>query len=166
MLKYLQAGGGVLVPLTVLSLWMWILIFHKLILLYHFRRASAFRQDASPDSSHELPANGWQQQIRIAYHKQRTQRASYNMKLLDLLARRQVQKLERHTQTIVVIATAAPLLGLIGTVTGMIKTFDVISAYGTGNVKSLAGGIAEALITTQGGLVVAIPGLFMGNFIN
>jgi biopolymer transport protein ExbB len=166
MLKYLQAGGGVLIPLTLLSLWMWILIFQKLILLYRFRRESILKHGNEVESCQDMPLNSWQHQIWADYQGKRTQRASFNMKLLDFLARRQIQQLEQHTQTIVVIATAAPLLGLIGTVTGMIKTFDVISAFGTGNVKSLASGIAEALITTQGGLVVAIPGLFMGNFIH
>ncbi|WP_300675074.1 MotA/TolQ/ExbB proton channel family protein, partial [Desulfoluna sp.] len=56
----------------------------------------------------------------------------------------------------------APLLGLLGTVSGMITTFDVIALFGTGNARAMAGGISESLITTQSGLSVAIPGMFMG----
>ena len=59
----------------------------------------------------------------------------------------------------------APLLGLLGTVTGMMSTFEVMSLFGTGNAKGMAGGISEALITTQTGLIVAIPGLYMKNFL-
>jgi biopolymer transport protein ExbB len=57
-------------------------------------------------------------------------------------------------------------LGLLGTVTGMIATFDVLSVFGTGNAKAMAGGISEALITTQTGLLVAIPGLYMKGFLD
>jgi hypothetical protein len=56
-----------------------------------------------------------------------------------------------------VLAAVAPLLGLLGTVTGMIATFDVLAVFGTGNAKAMAGGISEALITTQTGLLVALP---------
>lgn len=73
--------------------------------------------------------------------------------------------LERFGSTLLVIAAVAPLLGLLGTVTGMIATFDVITDYGTGNPKLLSGGISEALVTTQLGLVVAIPVLLLGNLL-
>ena len=64
-----------------------------------------------------------------------------------------------------VIAAVAPLLGLLGTVTGMISTFEIITEHGTGDPKMLSGGISEALITTQLGLVVAIPMLLLGNML-
>jgi biopolymer transport protein ExbB len=56
-----------------------------------------------------------------------------------------------------VISVVAPLMGLLGTVTGMIKTFQVITLYGAGDPKMMAGGISQALVTTVEGLVVAIP---------
>ncbi len=65
-----------------------------------------------------------------------------------------------------VLAAVAPLLGLLGTVIGMICTFDILSIFGTGNAKGMAGGISEALITTQTGLLVAIPGLYMKGFLD
>ncbi|MCK5679899.1 MotA/TolQ/ExbB proton channel family protein, partial [bacterium] len=73
--------------------------------------------------------------------------------------------LGRHINYIYALASIAPLLGLLGTVQGMISTFDAISIYGTGNPRALANGIAEALITTQSGLFVSIPGLFMAGFL-
>jgi len=73
------------------------------------------------------------------------------------------RRIEAFGATILVIAAVAPLLGLLGTVTGMISTFDVITKYGTGDPKMLSGGISTALVTTELGLVVAIPTLLLGN---
>lgn len=70
-------------------------------------------------------------------------------------------KLERFLPFIALTAAAAPLLGLLGTVTGMIKTFNLITIFGTGDAKSLSSGISEALVTTELGLIVAIPALIL-----
>lgn len=67
--------------------------------------------------------------------------------------------LEKHVGILSTLANLATLLGLLGTVTGMIKCFNVISVEGSGNPANLAGGIAEALITTAAGLFIAIPTL-------
>jgi biopolymer transport protein ExbB len=75
-------------------------------------------------------------------------------------------RIERFSSAMVVIAAVAPLLGLLGTVTGMISTFDVITEYGTGDPKMLSGGISEALVTTELGLIVAIPTLMLGAFLS
>lgn len=68
-------------------------------------------------------------------------------------------KLQKWTSFISVCAASAPLLGLLGTVTGIINTFKLITVFGSGDVKTLSGGISEALITTEFGLIVAIPSL-------
>jgi biopolymer transport protein ExbB len=70
-----------------------------------------------------------------------------------------VHELERFINMLGTIATVSPLLGLLGTVVGMIRTFNAITSAGIGNPAALAGGIAEALITTAAGLIVAIPAL-------
>ena len=70
-------------------------------------------------------------------------------------------KLGSYLPIIQVIAATAPLMGLLGTVTGMIKTFKQITLFGTGDAKSLSEGISEALITTELGLVAAIPALIL-----
>jgi len=70
-------------------------------------------------------------------------------------------KLERFLNVIAVTAAAAPLLGLLGTVTGIIKTFRLMSVFGAGDPKPLISGISEALITTELGLILAIPALVM-----
>ncbi len=69
--------------------------------------------------------------------------------------------LERYLPFLAITAAAAPLLGLLGTVTGMIKTFQLITIFGTGDAKSLSSGISEALVTTAMGLIVAIPTLIL-----
>jgi biopolymer transport protein ExbB len=71
-----------------------------------------------------------------------------------------VHELERFLNTLGTIAGISPLLGLLGTVIGMIKVFSAILAHGVGNANELAGGISEALITTAAGLTVAIPSFF------
>ena len=68
--------------------------------------------------------------------------------------------LEKHLTMIKIISVIAPLLGLLGTVTGMINTFQTITLFGTGNPKLMAGGISQALVTTVLGLSVAIPVVF------
>ena len=68
-------------------------------------------------------------------------------------------KIERLLPIIAVTAATAPLLGLLGTVTGMINTFQQITLFGTSDASKLAGGISEALITTKFGLIAAIPSL-------
>jgi biopolymer transport protein ExbB len=75
-------------------------------------------------------------------------------------------KLERFLAFIAVVAATAPLLGLLGTVTGMIKTFKLITIVGTGDARNLSSGISEALITTKWGLIVAIPTLIIHALLN
>lgn len=71
------------------------------------------------------------------------------------------QPLQRGLPLVAIASATAPLLGLLGTVTGMIETFRLINIFGTGDAKSLASGISEALVTTEFGLVVAIPALIL-----
>jgi len=75
-------------------------------------------------------------------------------------------RLDRFGSAIMVIAAVSPLLGLLGTVTGMIATFDIITEFGTGDPKLLSGGISIALVTTELGLIVAIPMLLLGNMLS
>ncbi|MEX2672282.1 MAG: MotA/TolQ/ExbB proton channel family protein [Phycisphaeraceae bacterium] len=75
-------------------------------------------------------------------------------------------KLQRFLPFIAISAAAAPLLGLLGTVTGIMNTFALITVFGTGDVKTLSSGISEALITTEFGLIVAIPSLLLHAFLS
>jgi len=77
---------------------------------------------------------------------------------------KEIPRLERFLPTLAVLAAVAPLLGLLGTVTGMIETFQVITLFGTGDTRLMSGGISEALVTTQLGLAVAVPIMLAHHF--
>ena len=75
-----------------------------------------------------------------------------------------VHDLEKHLQTLGTIAAITPLLGLLGTVIGMIKVFSAITTFGVGDPQALAEGISEALVTTAAGLSVGIPSLLFHRY--
>ena len=85
---------------------------------------------------------------------------------IEEVGRQVVHKLERYLNTLGTIASITPLLGLLGTVIGMIKVFTAIMLHGVGDPAVLAGGISEALITTAAGLSVAIPSLMFHRYFN
>ncbi len=85
--------------------------------------------------------------------------------LLDEAITKEIPQLEKGQTTIKLLASVAPLLGLLGTVTGMIATFQSISLFGTGDPKLMASGISQALVTTMLGLMVAIPLLFLHSLV-
>ena len=86
--------------------------------------------------------------------------------LVEDEGRQEVRILQRGLVTLETIAAIAPLLGLLGTILGMIKVFNVIETLGVGQAKALSGGISEALITTAAGLLIGIPVLIAYNFFN
>lgn len=87
------------------------------------------------------------------------QSRSHLKERLEEVGRREAAELERFSAVLGTVASIAPLLGLLGTVWGMILTFEVIQAQGMGVVANLAGGISQALISTMAGLSVGIPAL-------
>lgn len=94
-----------------------------------------------------------------AYHGREVMKES-----IEEAAEHVVHELERYLNTLGTIAAIAPLIGLLGTVVGMIRVFAEIMAQGTGNASVLAGGISQALITTAAGLTIAIPALAMHRY--
>ena len=84
---------------------------------------------------------------------------------IEEIGRHEVHDMERYLNTLGTIAAISPLLGLLGTVIGMIKVFSVITMEGVGNPTVLSGGISEALITTAAGLSVAIPSLMLYRYL-
>ena len=155
-------GGYVMPPLVLISLLMWFLILLKTLYFFQARRQEKSLQQCWGELEQQRYSGAdWQQSIlqRFAWLQQSGELTRES--LLQLQRVEEVQ-IERFVLTIQVLAGAAPLLGLLGTVGGMITTFDVISVFGTGNARAMAAGISEALITTQTGLVVAVPGLVIG----
>jgi biopolymer transport protein ExbB len=86
--------------------------------------------------------------------------------LVEDEGRQEVRLLQRGLVSLETVAAVAPLLGLLGTVLGMIKVFTVIETLGVGQAKALSGGISEALVTTATGLLIGIPALIAYNFFN
>jgi len=151
-------------PLLALSLWLWALVLYKFLWLARVRR-----EGLEPGQALESLLSGQAPDIvgprsaALAHFLGAGSHAPQaDVRLWEAAVRRQGPRLWRHVDTILMLAAVAPLLGLLGTVSGMIDTFAVIGEYGTGNAQAMAGGIREALITTETGLLVAIPGLFAG----
>lgn len=84
---------------------------------------------------------------------------------VEEIGRREASELERYLSVISTVAAVGPLLGLLGTVSGMIQTFEAIGSGGMGKMEFVAGGISIALITTFGGLLVAIPAVIGHRFL-
>ena len=96
--------------------------------------------------------------------KEETQE-SLELKMEEAIVQK-TSHLRKGLSTIKLLSSIAPLLGLLGTVTGMIATFQSITLFGTGDPKLMAGGISQALVTTALGLVAAIPLVFIHNFLS
>ncbi|ADE13713.1 MotA/TolQ/ExbB proton channel [Nitrosococcus halophilus Nc 4] len=169
MLEIIKAGGWLMLPILVCSI--------VAIGIIIERFWSLRRQRVAPK---HLVGQIWQWQCCNQLHELQIKRVRENSPLGRILAAglvnrnhsREIMKesiedvgrhvtleLERFLNTLGTIAAITPLLGLLGTVIGMIKVFTVINTQGVGNPAVLAGGISEALITTAAGLAVAIPSL-------
>ena len=167
---YLAAGGIVMIPLMIVSALMWFLIINRVIFFRQLYRKNMsrekaleyIREDEFPDPKEHKGAISL---LATGFLQRSSGRREVDRFILDETVISLVSSLNRYLALIGILAALAPLLGLLGTVTGMIATFDIISTFGTGNAKAMAGGISEALITTQTGLLVAIPGLYMSNFL-
>jgi biopolymer transport protein ExbB len=165
--NYLRQGGWVMIPMVALSLGVWGLILERWLFFRDMEREDPGTSGLPCGGS--LPpaaASRLCAPVLRAWGRQRSGEAALDGRILDLHAMRQRKRLHRSLGLIAALAAAAPLLGLFGTVTGMIGTFEAITFFGTGNAKALAAGISEALVTTQSGLLVGIPGLFMARLMS
>lgn len=167
-------GGLVLYPITLVGFWGFFLI-----LATYFEIGRGFKKgNLNPvfDKLQTLVASGDMEGAR-QLAKSTPKLVSYGLTLAldhrdmsepalrNLLSERlgmALFKLERHLPLVRVMAGAAPLLGLLGTVSGLIHTFQVMTEYGNGNASLLAQGISEALIATQSGLLLAITLILLG----
>ncbi len=169
--EYFNMGGPVMIPLAAVSLVMWLLIMDRALFFRRLHRKNMsfqtawdhVRENRTPDPRQ---FGGAVSLLVARFISARSGRPVLDRFILDEMALRINRSLTDRLAVIGVLAAAAPLLGLLGTVTGMIVTFDVMAVFGAGNAKAMAGGISEALITTQTGLLVAIPGLYMKGFLD
>jgi biopolymer transport protein ExbB len=164
--QHLQRGGIWVIPIMLFALFASATAAAKAVWLYRLpapvpalaeRLQSALgRGDEALRALTEQVSGPQAELLRVALanqtHEQRDDRL-----YAALLTQR--NRLERGLGAIAMTASVAPLLGLLGTVSGMIATFKAMTLFGAGDARAVSGGIAEALITTELGLVVAIPAL-------
>lgn len=167
---YLRSGGVVMVPLVLVSLLMWGMILYCLLTLKALHCRNVSREQAGEwVRSGSMPLShgycGVSTQLVTLFMRRRSGDAVLDGYVMDEAVLAVNNRLEHGLTMIGVLAAIAPLLGLLGTVLGMIGTFNTIAIFGTGNARAMAGGISQALITTQTGLLIAIPGLYMRNFL-
>ena len=168
---YMSTGGAVMWPLAVVSLAMWLLIIERTLFIRRlYRRPMCFNEAWEHVRDGRIPAaekdGGAVALLLVRFIPAQSGNPRLDRSILNENVMRLNHNLKGHLDTIGVLAAIAPLLGLLGTVTGMMTTFDVMAIFGTGNAKAMAGGISEALITTETGLLVAIPGLYMKGFLD
>ncbi|MEL7311961.1 MAG: MotA/TolQ/ExbB proton channel family protein, partial [Pseudomonadota bacterium] len=127
-----------------------------LFLLFSLTTASAKVSSQLKDVGNPRDDNALGRVLRAYTSNKSVDTETLELKLNEAVLK-EVPKIQRGLLLVKVISVVAPLAGLLGTVTGMIKTFQVITLYGAGDPKLMAGGISQALMTTVLGLVVAIP---------
>jgi biopolymer transport protein ExbB len=172
-LAILQKGGYVLIPIFIVAQIGWYLIIERI----WFLRKMSFSQKPFWRQTPESP-DKWKEYIQ----KQKSLSGIFGSIVHNISSRyhqgekamvyavkevlnERVPALQKHMSTIAIMAASAPLLGLLGTVTGMVTTFKVITQYGVGNPAMMAEGISEALLTTQAGLIVGFPLVLMHNYL-
>jgi len=172
MAAYIHSGGVVMVPILCVSIVMWILIFNRLFFLRrlyvkNMPRAMAgelVKNNQWPEKRYK-GANAFLVREFLA-RRSPVSDPDLDEHILDETVMNLTASLDRYLALIGVLSAVAPLMGLLGTVVGMMETFDVITVFGTGNVRAMASGISVALVTTQTGLMISIPGLYMSGWLN
>lgn len=165
-----EKGGVVMYPLALASVCALAIIIERL--LWGPSRQRAIPPRLLEDIRSLLAANRYEElvgrcrgeqsvlaKIMLVALSHSTRPRDEMVEAVEVAGRREAFQLQRYVGLLGTIAAVSPLLGLLGTVFGMIRTFSVIEAQGLGNAPALAGGIAEALITTAAGLTIAIPSL-------
>lgn len=162
-----EDGGPVMIPIALVAALALLLIGERAMVLYGFNRGGGSLARRVADECHN---RRYEQAAKSCIHaggaigrvlgaclkrRDRGQRAMEDSIQEQLL--QELPRLSRFMGGIAILAAVAPLLGLLGTVTGIIQTFGVIRAFGNANPSLMAGGISEALITTAAGLIIAIP---------
>lgn len=174
MIDYLVSGGPVMIPIVICSVLSVAIIVERSLALRDsriipptfIREAKRLVSAGKEDSLLEVSRKNRAPIARVIHTTllSRSLPGETLREMVQAVGKDQANKLSRYLTVLATIAGIAPLLGLLGTVTGMIKVFSVISSKGVTNPSDLAGGISEALLTTAAGLVVAIPTLIAYNF--
>jgi biopolymer transport protein ExbB len=174
--QHLMKGGVVIWPMMALALAAFIVAIVKWIEISRVPMASIMDlskvlrllKEASPEKAlaHARTLVGPAGDLLTAAVEHADQKKEYIEEVLYEKMLVTKPRLERWLPFLALTAAASPLLGLLGTVTGMISTFNMISLFGTGDPRTMSGGISEALITTKIGLCIAIPALLVHAVLN
>jgi biopolymer transport protein ExbB len=166
----IKAGGWVMIPLLLLPWWVIGLVTHKVLQFYlrpkRYRKdiKTAFKlieqKNASQALSYAKSRKGFMARA-IEICLSAPNRREHDEQAVRKLLMQEASIINRGINTVAMIAGASPLMGLLGTISGMISLFSAVTYYGTGDPKFLAGGISEALITALTGLAIAICSLFL-----
>ncbi len=165
--EQLKSGGFLMYPLLIVGFVAVILMIER---LYVLSREGKDAEQLSGRISSMLQQKSWDEAMRQCSRKKgslshviqaginhRHERVEVLESVMEEAIQSAMPRLDRNMSALQILGMVSPLLGLLGTVTGMIATFQMITLYGTGDPKIMSGGISEALITTQYGLIVAIP---------
>lgn len=175
-IDHAKKGGPVMVPIFLLAGLALLVALYKWLRLSFVRSPSdagvqallgaVARGDkqAALDEAAALPGPGGEMLAAGVEHLEEPRELVEEVMYENVLSTR--LSLQRLLPFIAITASSAPLLGLLGTVTGIMKTFSLMTVFGTGDVKTLSSGISEALITTEFGLYVAIPSLLLHAFLS
>jgi len=175
LMEHLRQGGAVVVPLLIVGALSLVMVLVKLIDLARLKvRPDPEMLDALGHLDDETASDvlEWAERrpepigsVMAAAVRHRRASREHLEEILHEHVLGVVPRLERSLGMLAVFGGIAPLLGLLGTVTGMIHTFQLVQVFGTGNSRTLSGGISEALVTTQVGLIIAIPVLLAHAFL-
>jgi biopolymer transport protein ExbB len=158
----IENGGAVGYVIMTLASIGFLVALARLLRLWEIGR-SVSRQKKNIDRPHDNNPLG---RVLMAYHSDPNIDKETLQLRLDEAVLKEVPKLEAGLSALKILAAVGPLLGLLGTVTGMIITFQQITLFGTGDPKLMAGGISQALVTTVMGLVMAIPLLLLHSYLS
>lgn len=175
MLEIVQSGGWLMVPILLCSVIAAAICVERVWTLQRSRIVpeqllaqvwTALRgRDMGPDKLSELRASSPLGTVLAAGVANARRGREVMKEAMEEAAAQVTHDLERYLTSLGVIASIAPLLGLLGTVVGMIQVFTALMLEGSGNPGVLAGGISQALITTAAGLTVAIPAIMCHRFL-
>ena len=144
--EFFEAGGPVLWGILLVTMIMWTLIIER---FWYFKNLMpSLTNDALNQWSTVSSKGDW-----------------YSMRIRDQIISEVSAETRKFILTIETMMQILPLLGLLGTVVGMIKVFDVMTFFGTGNARLMASGVSQATIPTMAGLVAAISGLYIANLL-
>lgn len=143
---FMDQGGQLMYFIAALTFMMWTLV---------FERAWYFKGGLKGDV-----------QQALANWEARKERKSWNaQQIRTAMISRMSAKINRNMDMITTLIALCPLMGLLGTVTGMIEVFSVLSLTGGGDAKSMAGGVSKATIPTMAGMVAALSGIFVNTYL-